>query len=203
MAGTRDAGSDGALAVEPTSGPPAELPRSPRHQAGWLRQLAAAGDLNSAWQRWTIDELFESRARLLVSLAQQPLESTAAEARDHALDQASQRARLRRAVVRVEAASPTDLWGPEVAAYVNSRTLERFLRRRMDVPALPDARALREGDVFWVVQPVGAAAISPSSLLRAARDSVEVWDVTAAARQAAKHTYDAAVRASEGAPSHG
>jgi hypothetical protein len=157
MGGTRDAVSRasahldtpaaGAMAVEPASGQHAELPRSPRPQAGSLRQLAAVGDLNSAWQRWTSEELFEGRARLLVWLAQQPLESTAAEARDHAFDQASQRARLRRAVVRVEAASPTDLRGPEVAAYVNSLTLERSLRRRMDVPALPDARALREGDV--------------------------------------------------------
>lgn len=185
------------------SGQRAELPTSPRRQAAWLKRLVDVGDLNARWQRWTIDELFEGRARVLVSLARQPLESTAAEARDLAGDQARAGARLRQAVVRAETTSPADLWGPEVVTYVNTRTLERFLRRRTEIPALPDARDLREGDVFWIVQFAEGPVLSPSALLRGAQRDVEAWDVTAAARQAAKVTYDEAVRASEGTISRG
>jgi hypothetical protein len=176
-----------------------ELARTPRAQGRGLAHLAAGDELNRTWQRWTIDELYEGRARVLVSLARRPLESTAAEARDHAERESGAGAELQRAVTRLEFASTDDLWGPELAAYVNARALERFVKRRTDVPALPDHRPLREGDVFWIVQAPDGAPTSPSALLRGeARDAVEVWDVTAAARQAVKHTYDEAVRASEG-----
>lgn len=181
----------------------AELPRSPRRQASRTRHLATTGDLNAAWQRWTVDELLEGRARVLVSLARHALESTAAEAHDLARDVARERGRLRAAVVSAETSGPRELWGPELATYVNVRTLERLLQRRTDTPALPDARPLREGDVFWIVQPVDGALLSPAALLRDAGELVEVWDVTAAARQASKRSYDQALRASEATPTHG
>jgi hypothetical protein len=184
---------NGAYSLAPTE---AELPRSPRRQASRIRRLASAGDLNPAWQRWTVDELLEGRARVLVSLARHALESTAAEAYELALDAADQRRRLRASVVTAENSGPRELWGPELAAYVNSRTLDRFLQRRTDTPALPDARPLREGDVFWIVQPVDAAVLSPAALLRGASGQAQVWDVTAAARQASKRSLDEAVRAS-------
>jgi hypothetical protein len=151
----------------------------------------------STWQRWTIDELDAGLARIAVAQARYPLESTVAEAvaTEAEVDE------LREAVARVEDAPPDDLWEDEVPVYLAVDELEPFLRRRDEIPGLPDDRPLREGDVFWVVLPADLDEerfrdLAPAAMMQGASAlDVQVWDVTAAARQAAKRTYDAAVRA--------
>jgi len=160
-----------------------------------------AGEIPAGWQRWTIDEIDEDLVRVLVAVSHYPLESTAAEAFDE-----RDAAGLRAAVVQDEAASPDDLWSDERAAYVDGKALADFLARRNTAAGLPDARDLREGDVFWVVLPPTVAAeasgLAPTAIVTQA-DQLEpaVLDVTAASRQAARRTYEAALTAaSEDAP---
>jgi hypothetical protein len=154
------------------------------------------GDV-STWQRWTIDEIDLGVARLAVAQARYPLESTVAEAEATDADAEV----LRELVVEVEDAPPDDLWADEQPVFMPIDELRAFLKRRNDIRGLPDERPLREGDVFWVV-------LSPALEARTLRDmtarrvmveaeqlDVQVWDVTAAARQAAKRTYDDALRA--------
>ncbi|MGH2429345.1 MAG: hypothetical protein ACRDGV_10790 [Candidatus Limnocylindria bacterium] len=158
----------------------------------------------ATWQRWTIDELDAGLARVAVAESAYPLESSAAEAQATEADVDT----VREAVLRVEDAPPADIWGDEEAVYLHAGRLETFLKRRADIRALPDPRPLREGDVFWIVLPVEVGEetmreLTPQDLLgRAEQLSAQVWDVTAAARQAVKRTYDAAVRAAseEGGP---
>ena len=154
-----------------------------------------AGETPAGWQRWTIDEIEEDLVRVLVAVSHYPLESTAAEAFDE-----RDAAGLRAAVVQDEAASPDDLWSDEHAAYLDRQALADFLARRDAAAGLPDARDLREGDVFWVVLPQAVESVgsrlTPKAIVSRA-DALEpaVFDVTAASRQAARHTYEAALTA--------
>jgi hypothetical protein len=161
------------------------------------RRSGSPGRLTASWQRWTIDEIDAGLARVALAESQYPLESNVAEAYDSGEDLDA----LREAVFRVENSPPEDIWGDEEAAYLAVDALDSFLRRRADIKALPDPRPLREGDVFWIVLPVeredeARLGLSAADILdRAEQLGPQVWDVTAAARQAAKRTYDDAVRA--------
>lgn len=151
----------------------------------------------ATWQRWTIDEVDAGLARVAVAESEFPLESTVAEAYATGDDVEA----VRNAVFRVENSPPEAIWGDEEAVYLAADDLESFLKRRAAIRALPDPRPLREGDVFWIVLPAeveeeelrGLTAIDVVG--RAERLAPQVWDVTAAARQAAKRTYDDALRA--------
>jgi hypothetical protein len=132
-----------------------------------------------------------------VAESEHPLESNVAEAHDSGQSVDA----LRKAVFDVENSPPDNIWGDEEPVYLLADDLQAFLKRRADIKALPDPRPLREGDVFWIVLPPGLEEerlrmLEPAHLLDLAHDvKPEVWDVTAAARQAAKRTYDDAVRA--------
>lgn len=156
-----------------------------------------AGEIAGTWQRWTIDEIDAGLARVAVAESAYPLESGAAEA----LYTQQSADEVRAAVFKVENAPPDDIWSDERAEYMQVDDLREFLKRRSEIRALPDPRPLREGDVFWIVLAPDLAEESRSGLttqglVDAAHDlEPQVWDVTAAARQAAKRTYDDAVRA--------
>jgi hypothetical protein len=162
-----------------------------------MKALASV-EMAATWQRWTIDEIDAGLARVAVAASEYPLESTVAEA---AYEEGGDLEAVRDAVFGVENSPPEDIWGDEEAAYLAVDDLDTFLKRRADIKALPDPRPLREGDVFWIVLPVeleeearlGLTAID--LLARAEQLKPQIWDVTAAARQAAKRTYDDAVRA--------
>ena len=151
----------------------------------------------STWQRWTIDEIDLGVARLAVAQSRHPLESTVAEAEATNADADV----LRKLVVEVEDTSPDDLWADEQPIFMPVDELREFLKRRDGIRGLPDERPLREGDVFWVVlsPAVEARALGDLTprrvMVEAEQLDVQVWDVTAAARQAAKRTYDDALRA--------
>lgn len=155
------------------------------------------GDGGATWQRWTIDEIDLGVARLAVAEALYPLESTVAEAQATNADTDQ----LRELVVLVEDAPPDDLWTDEKAVFLPVDELRSLLRRRDEIRGLPDDRPLREGDVFWIVLPPtleedARRRMTPRGVAKGAAElEIQVWDVTAAARQAAKRTYDAAVRA--------
>ncbi len=152
--------------------------------------------VSATWQRWTIDEIDLGIVRLAVAEAHVPLESSVAEA------EATQArpSEIRERVFEVEDAEPDVLWGDERVAFMTVDELEPFLKRRAQIRGLPGNRPLREGDVFWVVRPQPQAAeaeprTTVQALARTEMEDVQVWDVTAAARQVAKRTYDRAVRA--------
>jgi hypothetical protein len=110
---------------------------------------------------------------------------------------ATLRGLLRREAAAAEAGLSHRSWEPEVARFATIDALAGFLRRRAGKPGLPAIRPLREGDVFWIFVP--EVPLEPD-LLRAylpldryVEIGADVWDVTAAARQAAKRAYNAAV----------
>ena len=151
--------------------------------------------MTATWQRWTIDEIDLGVVRLAVAEAQQPLESGVAEAEDHGTP-----GRVRARVFDVEEVPPDDLWGDEQVEYMKEDQLRPLLKRRSRIRGLPKNRPLREGDVFWIVLPARAEdeEVHTVTVRQVALDKsldVQVWDVTAAARQVAKRTYDDAVRA--------
>lgn len=111
---------------------------------------------------------------------------------------------VRKATVDLEAA-PVESWTPETEARADRARLTEFLiggARRTRRPGLPVRDQLREGDVYWVIEPGAERSVAA---LAAGRDlatdetaalldaldetSVEVWDVTAAARQVMKRLY--------------
>jgi hypothetical protein len=151
------------------------------------------------WQRWTIDEIDEGVARVAVAHSEYGLDPDVAEARELGYEPD----RLRHAVFEAEDAPPEHLWSDEEAVFLPVDTLDRLLRRRSRIHGLPRRRQLREGDVFWMVAPTPADGPTvplprPEELPAvAAKLGVEVWDVTAAARQAAKRGYHRAVRAGD------
>ena len=152
--------------------------------------------IGSHWQRWTIDELDEGSARVLVADALQPLESTVAEAFDGGTAES-----IRSAVLTVEDAPSADLWAEERAVQLTVAALEPFVKLRQATPGLPDPRPLREGDVFWVVLPTtdersSLRDLTPEQILASADQlALHLSDITAAARQSAKLADDAVVRA--------
>jgi hypothetical protein len=164
------------------------------------------------WERWTIDELFDEVARVLVCRAE-PLPSHAtmietlrATEEQAAPDAADLAGTLRAAVAEAEIRGG-EAWSDEAWSFVEVRRLARFLKRRAGKPGLPHNRPLREGDVFLVV--VDRKRLATDSLSDAGRSArevgealaayeaagIEVFDVTAAARQSAKVLHDAALRA--------
>jgi len=151
----------------------------------------------SHWQRWTIEEVAERLARMLVAGAQEPLASALA----LTLDATATPEAIQAAVSHVEAVSPDELWTEEQPAYVSLDLLEPFVRLRSPLPGLPDPRPIREGDVFWVVLPTTAVAstlvgLTPAQVVASADQlDLRAWDITAAARQRAKVASEAALRA--------
>jgi len=176
------------------------------------RFLATQAEIEQApaalWERWTIDEIDEEFARVLIARA-------AVTARIRAiagsvvgdLSSPGQRHRiadlLKAAAMSAELEPSTEQWSEESYGYARLEALQKFLRARGGKPGLPSERALREGDVFWAVATDAApfrplADMTPAELethiavLRKGR--ADVWDVTAAARQAAKRSYHEVVR---------
>lgn len=150
----------------------------------------------STWQRWTIDEIDGGVARLAIAESPYGLDPAAAEA----YYTGAPVGEFRQAIVEAEIAPPEHIWGDELPVYAREDDLQRFLHRRRKARGLPDPRPLREGDVFWVLLPPDTdeallAQLTPAeAMARADELNVAVWDVTAAARQAAKVTYESAVR---------
>lgn len=179
-------------------------------------QTIIAGSEQTSWQRWTIDEIDEDVVRVLITSAQDPAQARGLSTSLIAAASGSESAtsvgiRLsdvaRDQAMDVETGPIADRWEEEVAAFAERQPLQRFLRRRGGKPGLPRSRPLREGDVFWVIAPRGLP--SPGAPTRDNRRlplesylelGVDVWDVTAAARQASKRRYHEVQRAVEDAP---
>lgn len=149
------------------------------------------------WQRWTIEEVAEELARMLVAGAEEPRASELA----RTLDTDASPEATQEAVTRVEEHAPDELWTEEEQAYLSIELLEPFVRLRSPVPGLPDPRPIREGDVFWVVLPTTdlestLVGLTPAQVVASADQlDIRVWDITAAARQRAKVASEAALRA--------
>jgi hypothetical protein len=155
------------------------------------------------WERWTIDEIDEGRARVLISISLRPAQAERLAEDSAGVGRPVERKRaVRAAVMDVELAPRTEMWSDERDVYLPLVELEALLRRRGGKPGLPGGRPLREGDVFWVVlyQPVGAAMSDARSeqavdvIRQYIEAGADVLDVTAAARQAAKTWYQQAIR---------
>lgn len=162
------------------------------------------------WERWTIDEVDEGVVRVLVSRSLVPdeLRTISEEVLTPAGGRRSGRATrtaLHQQAMRVELDSSEQRWSRERAIFVAQPILEDLLRARGGKPGLPTNRPLREGDVFWILLPAGPGMALPpdrgGTLVDGAARVAEyralkadVWDVTAAARQAAKRNYHHAVR---------
>jgi hypothetical protein len=153
------------------------------------------------WERWTIDEIDEESARVLITRAGDPADlheiadqvATGGRARPHELSDF-----LRAHAMRIELDHGRQQWHDESLAYAPLPLLQTFLRGRSGKPGLPTNRPLREGDVFWVMGTDWPGAAEPLPDLDAEgfaahiadlrRARADIWDVTAAARQAAKHS---------------
>jgi hypothetical protein len=156
------------------------------------------------WERWTIDEIDEEFARVLISRA-----GNASRLRDMAGQVATESSPsssprrlssvLRDEAMRGELNPTTEQWSEEALGYGHLALLQTFLRSRGGKPGLPTNRPLREGDVFWVMVADWPGPVEPpadmsrpdlESHIAALKDAnADVWDVTAAARQAAKRSY--------------
>jgi hypothetical protein len=155
-------------------------------------------------ERWVIDELLDGEVRVVRSVLREGADEAprllgVVEARH--VTSADYRAAVRSVVVDLEAA-PVDDWTPETEVFVDARRLESFLlrgARRSARIGLPAREHLREGDVYWVVQSGAMAGAMAEldqrdlgleegvGLVQAWKDAgAEVWDVTAASRQAVK-----------------
>jgi len=153
------------------------------------------------WERWTIDEIDEEFARILISRAGNPADlqeiaqqvSTGSRGQAHELSSV-----LRAHAMRVELDRSGQDWHQESLGYVPLDRLETFLRGRGGKPGLPTNRPIREGDVFWVMVADWPGGADPLPDLDApglsehmavlARAGADIWDVTAAARQASKRS---------------
>jgi len=147
-------------------------------------------------ERWTIDELAEWTVTLLRSVYRGEIDATDTDD-------------LRREVViSRERDLTSEVWSEEDDFVLDRQALARFIGDAVDrthASELPGPRELREGDVYWIAseEPVfePQGTIGPEDtkqFLAAYRDrSVQVWDVTAAARQAAKVTYFQAIESAE------
>lgn len=154
---------------------------------------------NASWQRWTIDEIVDEVARVLVCERLVPPDETLLELLAPVQGDVRPRAAdVRALLMAVELGAAEDTWTEERAVFMPLEELDRQLATRL-VPGVPRARDRRprEGDVFWVVP--GAAA----SAERGADEAVEaaqdlagsaILDATAAARQATKRTYHRAAQ---------
>jgi hypothetical protein len=154
------------------------------------------------WERWTIDEVDADVVRVLVSQARDPvrlqeISDSIVRPGEAEISAGVLRDRLHRASMAVELASTEAQWTDEGSMFVTAPIIEAFLREREGKPGLPTNRPLREGDVFWIILTSGPSLEPPpergTSLAAGAVRVAEyrdrhgdVWDVTAAARQAAK-----------------
>ena len=175
-------------------------------------ELVAAPD--PVWERWTIDEIDEDVVRVLISVA---FESDALRERSRTLVELGDapqpvRGRLPAAVrdlaMDVEASPTAETWSEERAAFAARADLGGFLAGRVGKPGLPTTRPLREGDVFWIIAPRGVPGLNADARLATDHGwlrqyevaEADVWDVTAAARQASKRQYHQVARAAEDDP---
>lgn len=154
-------------------------------------------------ERWALDELTETSVTLLRSRYRDPIA-------DPATLCAPER------VMQSELSIDADAWSAETDAELALRVFQRFInsanrrsRRRLaatapavaaSLPWFRPARDLREGDVYWAFLDDDVALDSfhrpadTSKFVAAARSaSLQLWDVTTAARQAAKLAYNAAL----------
>lgn len=179
------------------------------------RFLAVQSEIQDApsplWERWTIDEIDEGAARVLISRAGNTRQIRGLA--DHVMTEratASERPTrrladvLRAEAMRIELDPAAQQWSEESISFGTVPPLQAFLRSRGGKPGLPTNRPLREGDVFWVLVAVWPGATEPPGDLTATEleahmaalqaAGVDVWDVTAAARQAAKRSYHEVMR---------
>lgn len=160
------------------------------------------------WERWTIDEIADGHVRVLAAGARDEL-ALRALTRTEAADARATADDVRSLVMEAELSRDRTVWGEEAENFFEEGTLATFLNRRREGKAgLPAGRPLREGDVFYVEIP--ASHFTFTSMTRGEINSVEgeallstyeqwgveVWDVTAAARQASKLAYHRALAAS-------
>lgn len=172
------------------------------------------------WERWTIDELFDQVARVLVCRSEPlPSHTTIIEilraTADPGTPASDATAELLRSAVAEAEIRGGDAWSDEEWSFIGAVRLAGFLEKRTGKPGLPRNRPLREGDVFLVVVDRGRLAADPLSeagrsvtavaeaLAAYEAAGLEVFDVTAAARQSAKVVSDAAIRATASRPQHG
>lgn len=147
-------------------------------------------------ERWTIDELAESTVTLLRSVYRGEIDATDTDD-------------LRREVViSRERDLTSEVWSEEDDFVLDRQALARFIGDAVDrthASELPGARELREADVYWIAseqsvfEPQGTIGPEDTTRFLVAYDNpaVKVWDVTAAARQAAKVTYFQAIESAE------
>lgn len=109
-------------------------------------------EIPSRWERWTIDEIGEGVARVLISEALMPERAVQMAAESGSQASPAERARaLRNTVMELERGRPEELWTDERDVYLPVDHLSQLLKQRAGKPGLPGRRPLREGDVFWVV----------------------------------------------------
>jgi hypothetical protein len=146
-------------------------------------------------ERWTIDELMESTATLLRAQYREQVDM--GEGGD-----------LGQVVMAAELEVPADGWTEEFDSLLERADLTAFVNEAIGGSRLGgfrEARSLREGDVYWITldqePPSLSLRVRPRDtghfLAVYRRGRVQVGDVTAAARQAAKVFYS---RAMEGVP---
>jgi len=201
---------------------PGALPRG--RSADWIslpkgegmtseRFLAVQAEIRQSpaplWERWTIDEIDEEFARVLISRAGNAsrLRDMAGQVATESSPASSSRRMssvLRDEAMRGELNPRTEQWSEEALGYGHLTLLQTFVRSRGGKPGLPTNRPLREGDVFWVMVADWPGPVEPpADMSRADLEShiaalkeatADVWDVTAAARQAAKRSYHEVLR---------
>lgn len=146
-------------------------------------------------ERWAIDEVTEISATLLRSVYGKEIDIPKAGG-------------VKAIVMGLERKLAADDWGEEDDFVLSRQELGGFIHdtiARSREPELPEARGLREGDVYWIVseEPVSppGGSIGPRRTKRFLapyeQSNVKVWDVTAAARQAAKVAYFQAMQSAQ------
>jgi hypothetical protein len=165
------------------------------------------------WERWTLDEILDSRVRLLTCEARESIvaEVIALAPQLAGLEEAGpDNGEVATAATAIELKPTQETWTDEIGVIVDEAELTLLLRRRISRGGLPGQRPLREGDVFWVLVPFGtdaswaptsglvmrapghwvSRAQTPTEVIHAyAEAGAVVLDLTAAARQAIKHIY--------------
>ena len=144
-------------------------------------------------ERWTIDEMSDATATLLRSVYEEEFDPSAA-------------GDLKEIVMQMELVIGDDeRWSEETDFILNRQQLEAFLNdpeRRSGRREFPEPRPVRESDVYWIVSPDELPAIDEAIgpdrtgefLATYQHPAVEVWDVTPAARQAARVNYNQALK---------
>jgi hypothetical protein len=170
-------------------------------------------------ERWMVDEIIDDDVRVLrTALRARSADELGIETALGAAGRVEAPAELaiinRELALRLEA-EPVAIWTGETEAHFERGPLTAFLiggARRTAAAGLPVRNDLREGDVYWVMDP---AAVADGR--RAAHDlgtdqtpaligalegaGAEIWDVTAAARQVMKRVYGyAAIARTDGPP---